>query len=79
MSPSHEDVAHSLSKPGSPLGLRVGLVDHVLARPQRISELLTIEDLAHRIRTDTGLSKRTSDLRCPRSLSEKSHIGRNRE
>ena len=63
MSPSHEDVAHSLSKPGSPLGLRVGLVDHVLARPQRISELLTIEDLAHRIRTDTGLSKRTSDLR----------------
>ena len=63
MSTTYENVIHHLSEPGSPLGLQVGLVDRVLVQPQRITEQLSIEALANRIRTDTVLARRTADLR----------------
>ena len=76
MSTTQQDVIHYLSEPGSPLGIQVGWVDHILAQPQRIAEQLSIEALAYRIRTDAVLAQRTAELRD--ALAEGGRKGRYR-
>ena len=63
MSTTDENVVNHLSVPGSPLALQIGLVNLILVQPQRITERLSIEALANRIRTDVGLAQRTAELR----------------
>ena len=77
MSTTQHDVIHHLSDPDSPLELEVGLVDLILVQPQRITERLSIEALAIRIRTDVDLAKRTAELRA--ALAEGGREGRYRE
>ena len=77
MSTTQHDVIHHLSEPGSPIGLEVSLVDRILAQPQRITEQLSIEALASRIRTDLDLVQRTTELRA--ALAEGGREGRFRE
>ena len=74
MSTTHENVINHLSEPGSPLALQMGLVDLILAQPQRITEQLSLETLAHRIRTDTVLAQWTADIRA--ALAEGGRKGR---
>ena len=77
MSTTHENVINHLSDPGSPLAIQVGLVDLILAQPQRITEQLSLETLAHRIRTDTVLEQRTAELRA--ALADSGREGRYRQ
>ena len=77
MSTTHENVINHLSEPGSPLALQMGLVDLILAQPQRIIEQLSLETLAHRIRTETVLAQRTADIRA--ALAKSGREGRYRQ
>ena len=77
MSPTNENAIDYLSEPGSPLALQVGVVDLILAQPQRTTEQLSLETLAHRIRTDTVLAQRTADIRV--ALAKSGREGRYRQ
>ena len=77
MSPTNENAIDYLSEPGSPLALQVGVVDLILAQPQRTTEQLSLETLAHRIRTDTVLAQRTADIRV--ALAKSGRGGRYRQ
>ena len=77
MSTTNENAIDYLSEPGSPLALQMGLVDLILARPQRTTEQLSLETLAHRIRTDTVLAQRTADIRV--ALAKSGREGRYRQ